>query len=439
MVKKFLKFSRIFGSVGWKIFEIFLALIFVLGGIFLYHLHNEPVDAMKYLSEIETAVLPPDTGYHFQADSVILTSDWARDGLIQIDIENFKVLRSDDSVLFSAPSAHFSYDLWHILTLNYMPSTIIVEQPFLEMIIEKSGNLIVKTQKSSPHILDVSTFRKMLARVLAIRELRITDAGFHIQDKRINQDWKMEKANLELERRFRFSNRARLNATLIGQGIHSRLLATANLNRWTRILTLETGLDELNLQKISSFIPVLAQADLNVQLSAKAEFDIAQNHKKITDYISKIWFNAKTLKSGTLNLMGELDNLYFVDSADINGTLGQGAKVLKIASSKVKLKDEKPADFYLDVLGIDDFLNAGKITDLKTTLKATLYDVPTNHIPALWPSVQGPDAHAWVKENLSQGKLTRADFTLYFTGDELVDLFGDIYATRVHVDYSSGF
>ena len=422
MVKRVWKISKKVTSISWKILEIFLALVLVLGALVLYRLHNEPVDGMKYIPEIEQALFPSDSGYHLQAQKVELTSDWSREGLVQIDIENLEVLRGDDSVVFSVPKAQFSYDLWHILTLNYLPSTILIEKPFLEMIIDEKGFLSVKTKESPSYLIDISAFKKILARVLAIRDLHIIDASFTLKDNRFHQQWNLLDIDLELERRFRFSNRARLKATLISEKIKSRLLATANLNRWTRILTFETGVDEINLKRISSFIPVLQEADLDVQLSAKAEFDIKKTHKKITDYISKIQFNIQTLKPGTLNLMGDLDNLYYVDSADINGTLGAEARTLKIASSKIKLKDEKPADFYLDVVGIDTFLNIGNAAQLKTTLKATLYDVVTDHIPSLWPSKQGPDAHAWVKKNLSKGKLTRADFTLYFTGDELIDL-----------------
>ena len=285
MVKRFLRFSKIFGSIGWKIFEIFLALIFVLGFLVFYHLHQAPIDAMKYMPEIEKTLLPTDSGYHLQTESVVLTSDWSRDGLIQIDIKNLKVLRSDNSLLFSAPSAHFSYDLWHILSLNYMPSTIIVEAPFLEMIVDETGTIVVKTKDSSAHKIDVANFKKMLARILAIRELRVTDAAFHLKDNRFQQEWDLSDIDLELERRFRFSNRARLNATLTGQGVKSRFLATAKLNRLSRLLTLETGLDEINLQKISAFIPVLQEANLDVQVSAKAEFNINKTHKQLTDYM----------------------------------------------------------------------------------------------------------------------------------------------------------
>ena len=435
MVKQFWRFSKGLTSFCWKMMEIFLALIFVLGGLLLYYLHEEPIDAMKYIPEIERTLLPTTSGYHMQAQSVTLTSDWGRDGLIQIDIEDLKVLRGDQTVLFSAPSAHFSYDLWHILTLNYMPSTILVERPFLEMVIDEKGAVVMKTQGALAHNFDVSFFKKTLERVLAIRELNIADAHFRLKDDRFKQQWDIQDANLELGHRFRFSNRARLNATLLSEGVNSRFLATATLNRFTRLLSLEMGLDKMNLKKLAPFIPVLKEANLDTQLSIKGQFDMARSHQKVTDYISKIQFNAKTIKSGTLNLMDDLDNLYYVQSADINGTLGQGAKILKIASSKIQLKDEKPTDFYLDVAGIDTFLNSGNATQLKTTLKATLYDVPTSHIPSLWPSKQGPDAHAWVRRNLSKGKLTQADFTLYFKGDELVDLFGDIHATGVRVDY----
>ena len=86
--------------------------------------------------------------------------------------------------MFSAPSAHFSYDLWHILTLNYMPSMILVERPFLEMVIDEKGAVVVKTQGASAHNFDVSLFKKMLERVLAIRELNIADAHFRLKDDR---------------------------------------------------------------------------------------------------------------------------------------------------------------------------------------------------------------------------------------------------------------
>ena len=435
MVKHIWTFSKGLTSITWKIVEVFLALIFVLIALVLYRLHNEPMDAMQYIPEIERALFSSESDYHLQAEKVELTSDWGRDGLIQIDIENLKVLRGDNSVLFSVPSAYFAYDIWHILTLNYFPSTIDIEKPFFEMIIDEKGTMLVKAQEAEARTLDITSFKNVLKRILAIRDLNVRGAHFRLQDNRQHQQWDFQDANLDLDRYFHFSNTAKLNATLTGEGVKSRILASANLNRWTRSVSLETGLDEINLKKISSFIPVLQEADLDIQLSAKAEFDIAKNHTKITDYISKVQFNARTLKAGTLNLMDELDNLYYVDSADINGTLGKGAKQLKIASSKVKLKNEKPADFYLDVVGIDTLLNKGDISRLKTTLKATLYDVPTEQVPALWPTAQGPDAHAWVKQNLSYGKLTQADFTLYFTGDELVDLFGDIRTEGVRVDY----
>ena len=47
VVKHIWKFSKKFTSISLKIVEIFLALIFVLGALVLYHLHNEPMDAMK--------------------------------------------------------------------------------------------------------------------------------------------------------------------------------------------------------------------------------------------------------------------------------------------------------------------------------------------------------------------------------------------------------
>ena len=187
--------------------EIFFALILVLGALLLYRLHQEPIDAMTYIPEIEQALFPTDMGYHMQAEKVELTSDWSREGIIQIDIENLKILRGDDTTVFSVPKAQFSYDLWHILMLNYLPSTIIVEKPFLEMVIDESGALVVKTKETSAHTLNIAAFKRMLARIFAIRDLRITKASFSLKDNRIHQQWNILDANLELRRYFHFSNR----------------------------------------------------------------------------------------------------------------------------------------------------------------------------------------------------------------------------------------
>ena len=92
MVKHIWTFSKGLTSITWKIAEVFLALIFVLVALVLYRLHNEPMDAMQYIPEIERALFSSESDYHLQAEKVELTSDWGRDGLIQIDIENLKVL-----------------------------------------------------------------------------------------------------------------------------------------------------------------------------------------------------------------------------------------------------------------------------------------------------------------------------------------------------------
>lgn len=89
----------------------------------------------------------------------------------------------------------------------------------------------------------------------------------------------------------------------------------------------------------------------------------------------------------------------------------------------------------MDVTGIDAFLNSGDLNQVQTTLNARVQQALIEQVPDVWPSALGPDAHAWVKENLSQGQVDLALFTLYFKGAELVDLKGDIDVSGVRVDY----
>ena len=200
MIKWIWTFFKKLIQFCWKIAEILFVLILILGSITLYQLHKEPIDGKKYIPEIEKALLPKDSGYHFEAESVILTSDLSREGLIQIDIKNLKLFRPDNTVAFEAPEATISYNLWHILTLNYLPSTFSLEKPFIEMIIDEKGEVAVKTEKSQARSINAKSFKKMLQRILDVHELRISDAHLHIKDLKFNQEWDMPDANFEGEK-----------------------------------------------------------------------------------------------------------------------------------------------------------------------------------------------------------------------------------------------
>ena len=119
----------------------------------------------------------------------------------------------------------------------------------------------------------------------------------------------------------------------------------------------------------------------------------------------------------------------------INGAISSDLNQIKIAKSHVKLKNGPTADLEVDITGIGEYLNTNQIQKVKITLKSDISSLPIEQVPDVWPVATGPDAHAWVKRNLSDGMVEKAIFTLYFTGDELTDLYGEIPVKNITVRY----
>ena len=110
-MKFFKKISKRTLKLILHLTELVVAFVGVIGGLILYQLHTSPMDGRFLLPELEKYVLPADSGYHIQAESVIVSSDWHKPGLIQIDIENMQILRPDDTPAVSLPKIRKSPSL----------------------------------------------------------------------------------------------------------------------------------------------------------------------------------------------------------------------------------------------------------------------------------------------------------------------------------------
>ncbi len=436
-MKRLKKISKRTLKLVLHLTELVLAFVGVIGGLILYQLHISPMDGRFLLPELEKYVLPADSNYRIHADSVIVSSDWHKPGLIQIDIENMQILRPDDTAAVSLPKALFVYDFWDIVTLDYVPSMLRLKQPIINMIVSEEG---IKTdsnsdKKTTP--LDLKKVRKLIRRFLAFRRVDILDAQLSIQDLSQNKTLTFSDADLIFHRRFHFMEKVRLNSNLKTQNIDTKIMVEADINRLTKTLEFQAGVPKMDLSSLGHILPILKDVKFPTQISVKGELDIAKNISFVPDMVQKIQFNIHSLEKGTLNLPDPLTNIYPIKSLNINGAIGQGLKNIKIASSDIFLDYGTHATLDVVTTGLSEFLSAGDLSYLRTTLKSTVSNVPTEKIPSVWPKGVGTSSHEWVAESLSKGVIETADFRLDFKGDELVDLYGDILAKGVTVDYLS--
>ena len=449
MLRRVGRISKETMTIIIRTIETIIAFIIVAGGLAFWRLYTEPVEMKDMLPELAARIIPAESGLSIQAESVVLSAEVRDEGLIHISIRDLTMTRGDGIVAVRLPNVEMSYGIWHILTLDYTPDNLSIKDPFLQLIVGENGRIYIRDDGTasvddSAAMIDEKTVspEKQLAAVdaflryiLSFNSMSLKDARIVIDDRQKGEKLSIPSLDLDLERQFGFNHALKGAAVVLVDKDLMNITAEAQLNRLTRRMSFEVGFSDVVLKKLGRVIPVLAEADLTVQGHINGLFDFSQNSRDALDCLEEGAFQIKVEKPGRLILPAPLTNTYPVQSATINGAVGRNAAQIKIARSEAALTGGPTAGIEVDIKGLNDFWKTGNLDRIKTVLKASISALPIEQVPAVWPSALGPDAHAWVKANLTEGRVLHADFTLYFTGGELVDLFGKVPVEGVRVRY----
>lgn len=427
--------------------EVVVALGIVAGGLVMWRLYADPVEIKEFLPTLERYILPRDSGLTLQADSVMLGAEFNADGLIHLNVRDMQVLQADGKVALRLPTVKMSYGLGHLLTLDYMPNNMKIERAFLRLLLDKGGQIRLygDSQDMEHHEPDVRgvmlgeqgplTIRKIIRHLMSFDTLSLENARVLIDNREKKQRFSLRQVNIAMERQAGFNHAIKMSALLKLKQELTNITAEAQFNRISRQIGFDVDFDRLNLQRVAQMIPVLKGARLTVSGHLTGIFDFKPTCTDLLSCLKQAAFQFKTVQGGTLNLPDPLTNLYHIDSAVINGAVSESLAQIKIAKSTIRLKNGPTATLQVDVSGIGDLLSGADLKTVKTVLRSDISALPITDVPSVWPVKTGPDAHAWVKKNLTAGTVPRASFTLYFDGDELTDLYGEMPVQNVQVHY----
>lgn len=445
MKKQIWHFSK--GTTVWlyRFFEAFVAFCLVIFSLAFWKLYTEPMDAKFLLPALSKELLPKDSGYTLKVQTAELSAEFKEDGLFHLSMRDLQLVRPDETIAIDLPVVDLSYGFWHIVTLNYMPDKLIVERPDIQVVIDADGNWRFadkETAASTPLSPEkhknkqTITAAQLLKHLLSFHNLAITNGVMTLEDLGNKEKLSLPKFDLHIFRRYGgLNHRARMDAVAqIGKHL-TDIKMQASYGRLTQKLEIEAGVTPLYIAKFGRFMPLLEGIDLPVAVSLAADFNTRQKCGNFLECLDKLKFQVKALAEGKVTLPSPIAAVYPVKAAEINGAVSADFKTVKIAKSKIELSDATTGDIEVTFKGLDKFIRDGKIEDIQTTLVAAVYNVPMANVPKVWPAEQGADAHAWVVEHLSKGRVPRADFTLNFTGDEMTDVFGDVQTEGVRVDY----
>lgn len=424
-----------------------MALAMVAGALVIWRLYADPVEIKEFLPTLERYILPRDSGLTLQADSVMLGAEFNADGLLHLDVRDMQVLQADGKVALRLPTVKMSYGLGHLLTLDYMPNNMKIERAFLRLLLDKGGQIRLygDSQDMERHEPDVRgvmlgeqgplAIRKIIRHLMSFDTLSLENARVLIDNREKKQRFSLRQVNMAMERQAGFNHAIKVSALLKLKQELTNITAEAQFNRISRQIGFDVDFDRLNLQRVAQMVPVLQGAHLTVSGHLTGIFDFKPTCADLLSCLKQAAFQFKTVQGGTLNLPDPLTNLYYIDSAVINGAVSESLAQIKIAKSTIRLQNGPTATLQVDVSGIGDLLSGADLKTVKTVLRSDISALPITDVPTVWPVKTGPDAHAWVKKNLTAGTVPRASFTLYFDGDELTDLYGEMPVQNVQVHY----
>ena len=442
---KYSQWMKQFWHIIFKITEVITALVIVIIGLTLGRLYLYPIEIKEYLPTVEKYLFPKGSDLKLDAGSVTLRVAFEKTGLFHISMSDVSLLRTDNQPILNLPEVDIAYRFSGLIRLNYTPSDLSIRNATLQLMIDPEGRMHLYGGKTLPKNPEKSgiiltsgqpnKLEKFLKNLKALNVIQLENAHVLIDDRQKGEKLSLPVVNLDIEKEPDGKHALRLTATADIQNRLTHLTWESELDRREQQLNFHIDFDRLYAKDLSRAIPVLKGADLTVGGQLSGLFDFGPECSDILSCFRGGTFQIKIVSPGTLDLPGNLTNLYHIQSGTINGAVDAGLKEIKIGKSLIQLKDGPSATLDLSVTGLDGLLTNRDIQSLKTVLKAGISSLPMTQVPSVWPVGTGPDAHAWVRENLTAGTVEKADFTLYFTGGDLVDLYGELPVQNIRVRF----
>lgn len=423
----------------------FVAVILIFG---IWRLSIAPVQVDFVIPILAEMLSSPKARYTVEIESAFLELGFEEGRFLEIRVDNLGILQPDGTVLTTIPKTIFSISTRALLGGSIAPKQIILEKPFFQVIIPKKEEGVlsdagVLQDISKQNLYVLNTVRTIFEQIKYLQSFEIRKAELIVEDAGLNLHLTFPEISFLAEREEESLYKTTMTAELYLNNRFMDVGLDGKLDSLKNTYSFQADFKNIYLSYLGEMFPPLQGFDLTVDGWLRGEADLPDFEKdkaviletdKYRKYIRSLSFGITADKGGIVSLPEPLNWSYEIKKARINGIFSPALESLSVKDSKIELYGPQ-ASLNVEITGIGDFLDTGSLHQIKTALQSTVTDVPTGMVPKLWPSSLGEDAHQWVAQNLSNGRMPQSDFQLYFDGDTLTDLNGTVQVEGVTVRY----
>ena len=344
-----------------------------------------------------------------------------------IKIKDFRLLDNDEKPVAIISEMKMSFSLKGLLQGELVPSSIFLYRPFISIYIEQNGNIgvgfdvsdtVSEDKKDVSEIFVTDADAIMAVYKNNISSVAILDGQVMIRDRKHATNWRFPDVDLYMVK-LKDAVKAKGEAKLLQHSENiTPISITASLDTVNHILDLSAdaenfymprGVRKVLLANTQVSMPLQGKINAKVDLSYNPYFDVFRKRVKSLDFV----FNGG---KGNLVFQDPLTASYDVESVTIEGFSKDGLSNTKLTKLEAKTVIGAYAMGSADIGGIDSFIDTGNFDALKIDFNVMGENIPMDKLKHYWPSVLGPMTHEWVMDNITDGKVDRADFDLLFTG-----------------------
>lgn len=418
MVKKAKQVVWSASKLGVRALGIFMFLIIMLTGAFVWRVSDSPLDISFAKSYIEKALHDKVSGRYGTMDRAVLF--WSSlKGPLYLQIHNSRIFSADGALLGSAGQLDISFSRMGLLRGRIMPKALIVKQPTVRLTRKEDGSFSFdvgdvgdvekgvsdsknadSNQDAIHEILSYMANPKRSESVLGeslIAQLQgffIEDARLFIDDKMLQQTWSLpdfDVAFVSTEK----GAQARAHMALPFSLFEPSGMDVRMDYDWAQgSIFVVADVRALNVNDIIAKIPGL-DVPATQKVIVGAHIETVLDDKTFTPSDMQITVHSKGGEIAHSMLSDE--PLVYEDLA-LNATYNYAGKLFQLSDTHVSLGG---VAFHFS----GDLMHSAR--GIKGPVKVWAKDVSHASIDALWPNfLRGEDAEKWIVQRMADGVFT---------------------------------